>query len=120
MAAYREKLRRLALNDERFLERVLSHTDREAAERSLDERSCALTQLGALVALRGPQAAFDSLVCSALAAGLGPEELVDALVALTPVVGTAQAVAAAPKLATSIGYDLDFALERLDPDEDGA
>jgi alkylhydroperoxidase/carboxymuconolactone decarboxylase family protein YurZ len=120
MSAYREKLRRLALNDERYLERVLARGERTEAGPGLDERSSALAQLGALVALRGPQAAFDSLVCSALEAGLGPDELVDALIAVAPLVGSAQVVAAAPKLATAVGYDVDFELERLDSPDDRA
>ena len=39
--------------------------------------------------------------------GASESEIVDVLVAIGPVVGFARVVAAAPRLATALGYDLD-------------
>jgi hypothetical protein len=44
-------------------------------------------------------------------AGAAAAEIVDVLIGVIPVVGLPRVVAAAPKLALALGYDLDEALE---------
>ena len=45
------------------------------------------------------------------------DEIVACLEAVTPVTGAARVVQCAPKLALALGYDVEAALERRDPDE---
>ena len=52
---------------------------------------------------------------AALAAGASYDEIVATLEAVTPVTGTARVVQCAPKLALALGYDVEEALEELDP-----
>ena len=49
-----------------------------------------------------------------VAAGATEEEIADVLVAIAPVAGLARVVAAAPEVATALGYDVAAALEELD------
>ena len=51
----------------------------------------------------------------ALAAGATNDEIVATLEAVTPVTGAARVVLCAPKLALALGYDVEEALEGLDP-----
>jgi 4-carboxymuconolactone decarboxylase len=116
MTAYTERLRRLSINDRRFLNEVLGGpTVDGAAAVDLDARTCAIARVVALVALDGPQSSFDCAVSAALAAGATPEDVVDALVAVGPTVGSSHIVSAAPKLAISLGYDIAMDLEHLEP-----
>ena len=116
MTAYTERLRRLSINDRRFLDEVLSGRSLgEAADVELDPRTCAIARVVALVALDGPQSAFDCAVSAALATGATPEDIVDALVAVGPTVGSSHLVSAAPKLAMSLGYDVAADLELIEP-----
>ena len=106
MRTYEEKLRSLALND----------TGRATAfacevEGLLDARTRAMVELAALVAMNGPAAAFQASADAALAAGANEDQLVDILITTLPTVGSAHVVAAAPKLAMALGYDIDAALE---------
>ncbi len=45
------------------------------------------------------------------------DEIVATLEAVSPVTGAARVVLAAPKVSLALGYDVEAALERLDPDE---
>jgi alkylhydroperoxidase/carboxymuconolactone decarboxylase family protein YurZ len=101
--AHEEKLRRLSLND---TERVL-HLPLVA----LDAKTRAMLDLAVLIALDGPATAFEMTADVAIAAGATEDELVEILIAAAPLVGTAHVVAAAPKLALAIGYDVEAALE---------
>ena len=60
-------------------------------------------------------ASFQHAVAHALAAGATTDEIVACLEAVTPVTGAARVVQCAPKLALALGYDVEAALERLDP-----
>ncbi|MGZ3586221.1 MAG: carboxymuconolactone decarboxylase family protein [Candidatus Limnocylindrales bacterium] len=117
-ASYQERLRRLALHDERLLEAIMAGDPAAGTAPCLDERSVALVRLGALIAAGGPQSAFDAVVSRARDAGATVNQLVEALMSAAPLVGSAHVVAAAPKLATAVGYDVDFALERFDTGDD--
>ena len=68
------------------------------------------------MAVDGPGPEFDAAVAVALAAGAMPEDIVDTLIAVGPTIGSAHLVAAAPKLATALGYDVGADLEGFDAD----
>lgn len=114
MQDHEARLRRLAINDERLLGRAMACRPGDPVSR-LDERTLAVTRFAALVAVSGPPVAYASIVSSALGAGVTPDDLVETLVAVAPVVGSVAVVSAAPKLALALGYDLDAELEDLGP-----
>ena len=108
---YKEHLRRLAVHDKAL---VVSLTAEETpTESALDERTVALVRIAASIALDA--ASFQHAVALALAAGATRDEIVATLEAVTPVTGTSRVVAAAPKIALALGYDVEEALEELDP-----
>jgi len=102
---YRDRLRRLAINDERIAEDDLD--DLGVAPDGLDAKSLALARIAALVAVGGAEPSFGSQADAAVSAGATPAEIVDVLVGIIPVVGLPLVVAAAPKVAMALGYDLD-------------
>ena len=117
MLAYRDRLRRLTISDGRYLEEVMGGRERavDAPPHSdLEPSTRALVRVAALVALDGPSSAFDGAVTSALAAGASADDIVDALIAVGPTVGSALLASAAPKVAMALGYDVGADLERLD------
>ena len=67
--------------------------------------------------INGPPSAFETAASAALAAGATEDELVEVLIAAAPTVGSAHVVAAAPKLALAMGYDVDAAFEGLVPED---
>jgi alkylhydroperoxidase/carboxymuconolactone decarboxylase family protein YurZ len=105
MAGYKQTLRRLAVGDDR--------TDL-ADPASLDCRTRAFAQLGAMFALGAGAASYRAGVEDAVAAGATYDEIVDALVAVMPIAGAARVTATAPQLGLALGYDIDAALEALD------
>ena len=100
-------LRRLALNDEAVLGRVL--TQRIGADRQteLGSKVELLVRLGALLAVGAATPSLREAVERASAAGATTDEIVGVLVSLGPTIGLASLVAAAAKLAMAIGYDLE-------------
>jgi alkylhydroperoxidase/carboxymuconolactone decarboxylase family protein YurZ len=114
MPAYKETLRRLALNDEAFVDSVLG-MGRDTVEVSrLDQKTHALVRLAASLAVDAAPSSYQSNVEAALAAGASLEEVVGTLIAVAPTVGLARVVSAAPELALALGYDVDAALESHD------
>lgn len=111
---YEETLRRLTLDDERYLADVLARRPGGSATEGLEPRIADLARLGALIGLDAGAATIDSTVAAALAAGASPQDIVDVLLAVGPVVGSARLVSAAPRIARGLGYDVLAALERLD------
>ena len=111
-------LRRLSINDTRFLDTVLRSEPTDRADQALDPHVRSLIRLGILVAMSGPPSAFEWATADALANGATPDELVEVLYAAAPLVGSAHVVAAAPRLARALGYDLDADLETLAVDGD--
>jgi alkylhydroperoxidase/carboxymuconolactone decarboxylase family protein YurZ len=85
-----------------------------APHSGLDRKTAALLCLAATVALKAALPTFQRAVAQALAAGARSDEIVATLEAVTPVVGSARVVAAAPAVALALGYDVEDALERLD------
>ncbi len=112
MRQHEERLRRLAINDGPYLERITCPHSETQTSGALDGRERALIQLSALVAIGGPASAFEWTTSQALANGATADDMVDVLVVTASLVGSAHVVAAAPKLARALGYDLDTDLER--------
>lgn len=77
-------------------------------ETSLDAKTLALVRLGAVAAMGGGAvASYGALTDDALAAGASVGDVVDVLVGVLPIIGTARVVAAAPDLALALGHDTD-------------
>ncbi len=100
-------LRRLALNDEESVGSVLVRSPEHASLVALDEKADRLVRLGALLALGAATASLRATVEEAIQAGASDAEIAAVLVAVGPAIGMARVVAAAPKLAAALGYDID-------------
>ena len=100
---YTERLRRLTINDTRAAEDALSGVE----SLTLDPKTTALVRLAAMVAVHGGTASFAAQADAAIVAGASDSEIVDVLVAVVPMVGLPTAVAAAPRLALALGYDVE-------------
>jgi alkylhydroperoxidase/carboxymuconolactone decarboxylase family protein YurZ len=118
MNPYKETLRRLALNDERYVESVLGTGDDAAKASHLDQKTECLVRIGAAVAMDAAPSSYQSTITRALSAGATVDEVVDTLIAVAPMVGQARVVSAAPELALALGYDVDAALESPDRDDE--
>jgi 4-carboxymuconolactone decarboxylase len=100
-------LRHLALNDEESLERVLVVGTGRESPSALGPKVEPLVRLGALLALGAATTSLRATVDHAIEAGASESEVVEVLVAVGPAVGLARLVAAAPRLASALGYELD-------------
>ena len=114
MRELEDQLRRLSINDASCLDSYLRSTGPCEDVAGLDPRSAALVRIAALVAMDGPAPAFEHATSSAMAAGASKEDVVGVLSASAPIVGSAHVVAAAPRIARALGYDIDARLEGLD------
>lgn len=111
MAAYKDTLRSLALNDEQFVDSVLGMGHDTIDASGLDPKTHALIRLAASLAVDSAPSSYQSIAQAALATGATFDELVGCLIAVAPTVGLARVVSAAPELALALGYDVDAALE---------
>ena len=111
---FQETLRKLTMIDEGFVEGQAGLGLDPAAAPALDPKTGALLRLAALVAIGSSRACLEWCTGRGLAAGATEEEIADVLVAIAPVAGLARVVAAAPEVATALGYDVAAALEELD------
>jgi 4-carboxymuconolactone decarboxylase len=100
-------LRRLALNDEESVGRVLAGDSGAAGRAVLRPKVDLLVRLGALLALGASTSSLRATVDRALGAGATEAEIVGVLVAVAPSVGLARVVSCAPRLALAIGYDIE-------------
>ena len=114
MDEYKEHLRRLAVHDDSLVGEILSEENALSAS-ALDKRAAALVRLAATIAVDAAPSSFQHAVALALAAGATNDEIVATLEAVTPVTGSARVVSCVPKLALALGYDVEEALEGLDP-----
>jgi 4-carboxymuconolactone decarboxylase len=114
MDEYKEHLRRLAVHDDSLLE-AIAVDGSSFASSVIAEKAEALIRVAATVALDGAPSSFQHAVALALAAGATCDEIVASLEAVTPVTGAARVVQCAPKVALALGYDVEEALEQLDP-----
>ena len=106
---YTERLRCLTINDARLGEIDGGETDFGSG--TLDRKSLDLARLAALIAVGGAGASYGAQTDAAIGAGATTTEIVDVLVGVIPVVGLPRVVAAAPKLALALGYDMEEALQ---------
>jgi 4-carboxymuconolactone decarboxylase len=104
---YTDRLRCLAINDARFVDEA---GEPDAEGRVLDAKSLALVRLAALVAVGAAEPSFGAQADAAVSAGATAPEIVDVLVGVIPVVGLPAVVAAAPRLALALGYDVEDGL----------
>ena len=112
-----ETLRRLALNDDNFVDLVLGGGGAaNIGVSGLDQKTHALVRLGASMAIKRRPALTRQASTMALAAGASVDEIVGTLIAVAPDVGVVRTVSAAPELALALGYDVDAAFETLDAD----
>jgi 4-carboxymuconolactone decarboxylase len=111
---FQETLRKLAMIDEGFVEDEAGLGLGPASETALDPKIAALLQVGVPVALGSPAVCLEWSTARALAAGASEDEIADVLLAITPVTGLGRVVAAAPEVATALGYDIAAALEEPD------
>lgn len=114
MDDYKEHLRRLAVHDDAHLDAV-TITGSSFESSVIDERTEALVRIAATIAVDAAPSSFQHAVALALAAGVTRDEIVASLEAVAPVTGPARVVQCAPRVALALGYDVDEALERLDP-----
>jgi 4-carboxymuconolactone decarboxylase len=107
-------LRHLAAGDETALQSVLDVSRRQlrnpprSRERALPAETVALVHLAALLAAGGSTTSLRWAVELAFQSGAGADEIVDVLVTVAAIVGSARVVAAAPRLALAIGYDIEI------------
>jgi 4-carboxymuconolactone decarboxylase len=111
---FQETLRSLAMIDEGFVEHEAGLALGLARVSALDPKTASLLQVGVSVALGSPAVSLEWSAARALAAGASEDEIADVLLAIAPVAGLGRIVAAAPDLATALGYDVAAALEQLD------
>lgn len=104
---YREVLLRLTISDEHLTEDIAT----DARVGVLDPKTLSLARLAALVAVGGAVPSYGAETDAAVSAGATAAEIVEMLVGVTSVVGLPSVVAAAPRLAVALGYNVDEALE---------
>lgn len=111
--AAEQLLRGLAAGDEALLRSVLAVSPRNtrspllSPRRRLPPETRALIHVAALLAAGACTTSLRWAVELASRAGADDEEIVDVLVTAAAIVGSARVVAAAPRLALAIGYDIE-------------
>ena len=113
-ARFQETLRRLAMIDEGFVEDEAGLGLGPGCTPALDPKTAALLRVGVSVAIGSPGVCLHWSANRALAAGATEDEIADVLLAIAPVAGLGRVVAAAPDVATALGYDIAAALEEPD------
>jgi alkylhydroperoxidase/carboxymuconolactone decarboxylase family protein YurZ len=107
-------LRDLAAGDETVLRSVFEvsrrelHNPRVGSGRALPAETFALVHLAALLAAGGSTTSLRWAVELASQSGAGDDEIVEVLVTTAAILGSARVVAAAPRLALAIGYDIEI------------
>src|SRR4051794_2386626 len=118
MLEYQERLRRMALSDDRFVASVLGMGRDTIQASGLDPKTHAMVRLAALLAVDAAQSSYNASAEVALASGATMDEIVGILVAVAPSIGLGRVVSVAPELGLALGYDVETALEAL-PETDG-
>jgi hypothetical protein len=108
-----DSLRSLAVGDRTEAASRRGATMDHAPSPRLDARSAVLLRLGALIALDAAQPSLQHAISDALATGFTAEDLIDGVLLLTPIIGSAVSVSVAPKIALSLGFDLDAEMDGL-------
>ena len=115
MTSAEDGFRRLTIGDPGLVASVAGPEARPFDRRVLDARTDALLQIGALIALDAPVSSYRPVVEAAQRAGARLEELLAVLVTVAGTVGSARVISAAPRIALAAGYDVEAALEGIDP-----
>ena len=111
--AREELLRRLAAGDETLLRSILAITpsdaqpSHEGRRGTLPQATSALVVLAALLAAGGSTTSLRWAVELAARAGVHHDDVIEVLLTVAAVLGSARVVAAAPRLALAIGYDIE-------------
>ena len=108
---YQERLRSMALSDDRFVASVLGMGQDTIDASGLDPKTHAMVRLAALLAVNAAPSSYNACAELALASGASHDEIVGILIAVAPSIGLGRVVSAAPDLALALGYDVDAALE---------
>ncbi|MFB7892609.1 carboxymuconolactone decarboxylase family protein [Microbacterium sp. NPDC056044] len=98
-----ELLRRFCIGDP-----ALAEDSGELWSRCLDHRTRDLVRIGALIAMSAPDVSLHTAIDDALSAGVAAEEIIAVMDGLVTVVGLPRAVAAAPRIASALGYTEDL------------
>jgi alkylhydroperoxidase/carboxymuconolactone decarboxylase family protein YurZ len=104
-------LTKLAIAEDAYFEILLASESANVAESNLDEKTHALVRLGALVAIDATSPSYMWTVENARRHGASDGEIAGCLIATLPAIGIANVVAATPKLALALGYDVSAVLE---------
>jgi 4-carboxymuconolactone decarboxylase len=104
-------LTKLAIADEAYY-KALAHERENVAESHLDPKTHSLVRLGAMIAIDATSPGYMWAVESARRSGASDEEIAGCLIAALHAIGVGNVVAAAPKLALALGYDVTAALEQ--------
>ena len=118
MREYQERLRSIALSDDRFVASVLGMGEDTIEASGLDPKTHAMVRLAALLAIDAAPSSYNASAELALASGASLDEIVGILIAVAPTIGLGRVVSAAPDLGLALGYDVDAALE-AQPEADG-
>lgn len=110
-----EAFRRLTIGDASLLAAMSAPEAVGLRAIRLDPRTEALLRVGALVALDAPPSSYRTAVDAAMIAGATIEDLLAVLLAVAGPVGSARVVSAAPRIALAAGYDVEAALEEMEP-----
>jgi alkylhydroperoxidase/carboxymuconolactone decarboxylase family protein YurZ len=121
MLEYQERLRSIALSDDRFVTSVLGIGQDTVEASGLDPKTHAMVTLAALVAVDAAPSSYNASTELALASGATFDEIVGILIAVAPALGLGRVVSVAPGLGLALGYDVEAALEAgPETDEGGA
>jgi 4-carboxymuconolactone decarboxylase len=108
---YQERLRSIALSDDRFVASVLGMGQDTIRASGLDPKTHAMVRLAALLSVNAAPSSYNACAELALASGASLDEIVGILIAIAPTIGLGRVVSAAPDLGLALGYDVDAALE---------
>jgi 4-carboxymuconolactone decarboxylase len=111
MFEYQERLRSIAVSDDRFVASVLGMGQNTIEASGLDPKTHAMVRLAALLAVDAAPSSYNASAELALASGASLDEIVGILIAVAPTIGLGRVVSAAPDLGLALGYDVDAALE---------
>jgi len=110
-----EAFRRLTIGDAGLIAAMARPERLGVAAHRLGLRTETLLQIGVLVALDAPPSSYRAAVDAAQLAGAQLEDLLAVLIAVAAPVGSARVISAAPRIALAAGYDVEAALERMEP-----
>lgn len=115
---HEETLRKLAIRDDAYIDKILGDDRQNLDESDLDEKTHALVRIAGLIAIDAAPPSYMWTVESALSYGATTEEIVGTLIAVMPAIGSGRVVSAAPKLSLALGYDVAKGLEEFGVDSE--